>query len=343
MPSTEGTHSVLVLSNLPHRELMAYAQFVESRGFDCFWYADERFYHEPYVGLAAVAIATSHLRLGPAVADPRTRHPALVAAAMNSLDELSSGRAILGYGAGASGFRNMGIVHDRAALSMREGVGIIEQLLAGESTTLHGETVFIDDAKMLVPTRQVPICIAANSPHTLRLAGEMAESVMIPHCRSVDLLRHKLSFVEEGAQGVGRKRLPRVIVRMDTSIADDSDEAVRAAKSRLGRMLWQQYPNIRYLDTLGIAMPKKLARRLEEAGPFQCTFDLTVFERFVDAIPNELLEPTALAGTKAEVAGQVHDLFEAGASEICIHPVPSKNRTASDVVADYSEALRIAL
>jgi 5,10-methylenetetrahydromethanopterin reductase len=338
----QQTHSVLVLSDLPHRELITYAQFVESLGFDCFWYADERFYHEPYVGLAAVAMATTRIRLGPAVADPKSRHPALVAAAINSLNELSGGRSILGFGAGASGFHNLGIGRDRAALSMREGIEVIEQLLLGEPTTLHGETTYINAAAMLVSTQSVPISVAANSPLTLRLAGEKAESVMIPHCRSVDLLRHKMKYVAEGAEDAGRDELPRVIMRMDTSIADDSETAVRAAKRRLGRMLWQQYPNVRYLDILGLPMPKELARRFEEAGPFVYTFDLEVFDRFVDAIPDELLEPIALAGTKEEVAGQVNDLFDAGASEVCILPVPSNGRSDRDVVADYAEGLHLA-
>jgi alkanesulfonate monooxygenase SsuD/methylene tetrahydromethanopterin reductase-like flavin-dependent oxidoreductase (luciferase family) len=99
---------------------------------------------------------------------------------------------------------------------------------------------------------------------------------------------------------------------------------------------------VRYLDILGLPMPKELARRFEEAGPFVYTFDLEVFDRFVDAIPDELLEPIALAGTKEEVAGQVNDLFDAGASEVCILPVPSNGRSDRDVVADYAEGLHLA-
>ena len=79
MQTTGLEHSVLVLSDTSHRDLMNHAAWVESLGFDCYWYADERFYHEPYVGLAAIALATSTIRLGPAVGDPKTRHPALIA------------------------------------------------------------------------------------------------------------------------------------------------------------------------------------------------------------------------------------------------------------------------
>jgi 5,10-methylenetetrahydromethanopterin reductase len=336
---TSLEHSVLVLSDLPHRELMDHATWVESLGFDCYWYADERFYHEPYVGLAAIALATETMRIGPAVGDPKTRHPALVAAAMNSLNELSGGRAILGFGAGSSGFHNLGLSRSRAARAMREGIDIIDRLLDGQTVTLDGEVIQIKDAKMLVKSTRVPISVAANSPMTLRLAGEVGESVMIPHCRSVELLEHKLSFVREGAERAGRDEMPRIIMRMDTSVMEDSEAAKDAAKRRLGRMLWQQYPKVRYLETLGIDMPAKLAARFEEAGPFVYTFDLSVFERFVDAIPDALLEPIALAGTSAEVAEQVKMLAAAGAGEICIHPVPAPGQSSDDVVERYASGV----
>ena len=58
-------------------------------------------------------------------------------------------------------------------------------------------------------------------------------------------------------------------MRMDTSVMADSEEAKFAAKRRLGRMLWQQYPNVRYLETLGLKMPKKLASEFEAARPLR--------------------------------------------------------------------------
>ena len=164
---------------------------------------------------------------------------------------------------------------------------------------------------------------------------------MIPHCRSVELLEHKLSYVREGAERAGRDEFPRIVMRMDTSVMADSEEAKFAAKRRLGRMLWQQYPNVRYLETLGLKMPS-LASEFEAAGPFVYTFDLTVFERFVDVIPDTLLEPIALAGTPDEVARQTEDLAAAGADEICIHPVPAEGQTSDDVILRYAQGLAIS-
>ena len=111
---------VLLNAEHEHRALQVYARQIEELGFGTLWYADERFYREVYVGLAACATATSRLKLGTAVTDPFTRHPALTAAAIASVDELSDGRAILGYGAGISGYHNLGITLDRPARRLRE-------------------------------------------------------------------------------------------------------------------------------------------------------------------------------------------------------------------------------
>lgn len=332
-------HSVLMLANLPHAELADYAAHIEDLGYDGIWYADERFFHEPYVGLSVIAAATERVFLGPGVTDPRSRHPGLTAAAINSINELSGGRAILGIGAGKSGFHNLGLSTARSAQAIGEAVTVIRRLLNGESVTMDGEVVFLQDAALRVDAAPVPICVAANGPLTLRTAGEVADIVMIPHCRSTELLEHKLARVEEGAERAGRDAAPEVILRLDTSVSEDGATAEYAAKTRLGRTLWAAYPNIPFLDVLGISLPGELERRLREAGPFQYTFDLAVFERFADAIPDEILEAVCLAGTPDEVASQVKVLQSAGVEEVNILPVPPKGTDQVEVVNLYAKAV----
>jgi 5,10-methylenetetrahydromethanopterin reductase len=75
-------------------QLSERARFAESCGFDAVWLADERFYREVYGALAAIALATSRVAVGPCVTDPFTRHPALTVMAIATLDEISDGRAV---------------------------------------------------------------------------------------------------------------------------------------------------------------------------------------------------------------------------------------------------------
>lgn len=331
-------HAVLLLSDQPHAELAIQATHIENLGYDGIWYADERFFHDPYVGLATIANATERVFVGPGVADPRSRHPALVAMGMNSIQDISNGRAVLGFGAGKSGFHNLGLTNKNSARAMREGIEVIRSLLAHEETTLHGEVVEITSARMRVEPQEVPICVAANGPLTLELAGEVGDSVMIPHCRSPELLAHKMASVKAGAERAGRDEMPRLILRLDASVSNDGAAAVRAAKARLARTIWAQYPTVDFLQILELELPDNLDRLLAEAGPFPYSFDLAPYERFADAVPNAFVDAICLAGSPTEVAVQVDELATLGVDEITFLAVPPPDMTSEEVIDLYAEA-----
>ena len=65
----------------------------------------------------------------------------LTAVGIASVDELSGGRAVLGIGAGGSGFREMGIERARPVTAMREAIELIRRLLAGEEVDYPGELI----------------------------------------------------------------------------------------------------------------------------------------------------------------------------------------------------------
>ena len=78
-------------------------------------------FRECYVGLAALAARTDQIRLGPGVTDPYSRHPAVTAATIATLDELSGRRALLGLGVGGTGFRELGLSTPLPVAALREG------------------------------------------------------------------------------------------------------------------------------------------------------------------------------------------------------------------------------
>src|SRR5262249_60082183 len=113
------------------RELATLAASAEALGYDDLWLADERFFRDVYGCLAACALSTRRIRLATGVTDPYSRHPALTAMAIATLDELSSGRAVLGVGAGVSGFRELGVDTRRSAVAIRAAGGRVTRLLGG--------------------------------------------------------------------------------------------------------------------------------------------------------------------------------------------------------------------
>ena len=107
---------LLVLGDAPIEQLVGRVKLAEASNFDTVWLADERFFREVYSCLALFAANTCRVALGPCVTDPFARHPALTAMAIATLDEIAGGRAVLGLGAGISGFAELGIRLRRAPL-----------------------------------------------------------------------------------------------------------------------------------------------------------------------------------------------------------------------------------
>jgi alkanesulfonate monooxygenase SsuD/methylene tetrahydromethanopterin reductase-like flavin-dependent oxidoreductase (luciferase family) len=102
---------------------------------------------DPFVTLAAIAIATERVVVGTMVTALPRRRPQLVAQATTSLDRLSGGRMVLGLGLGVDSYGEYSAfdeaaVDDRArAAALDAGIGLLEQMLAGEPVTGAGGLV----------------------------------------------------------------------------------------------------------------------------------------------------------------------------------------------------------
>src|SRR4051794_36331298 len=110
-------------SQLPARDPAAAAVRAEDAGFDSMWWADRLMgwlpdgphaLLDPFALMAVAAVATEHLLLGTAVADPIRRHPAQLAQTALTVQQLAAGRVLLGVGCGeVAGTRPYGIRYDK--------------------------------------------------------------------------------------------------------------------------------------------------------------------------------------------------------------------------------------
>jgi 5,10-methylenetetrahydromethanopterin reductase len=86
----------------PAADLVALAEAIEAAGLDELWLGDEGPARDPFAVLAAAAVRTERLTLGIGITSPYLRLPAVTAATALTLQELSGGRAILGFGTGGA-------------------------------------------------------------------------------------------------------------------------------------------------------------------------------------------------------------------------------------------------
>lgn len=117
------------------------------------WRAPVREVADPWMTLAAVAIATERLRLGPLVTPLARRRPAKVARETATLDRLSNGRLTLGVGLGSDRFagelsRTGEQLDDRVRGQMLdESLAILAAAWSGEPVHHHGEHYTVDDVE----------------------------------------------------------------------------------------------------------------------------------------------------------------------------------------------------
>jgi alkanesulfonate monooxygenase SsuD/methylene tetrahydromethanopterin reductase-like flavin-dependent oxidoreductase (luciferase family) len=175
---------LLTLAELPPERLVATVRMAETEGYAYFWHSDEKFYRDPWVGLTLTALESRSIRLGTGVTEPYARHPALLAMAIASLDEVSGGRAILGIGAGwfereheAFGF-HFGTGFGERLDRLGEALPLIRRLLDGERVTHAGPFYRFEDA-ICAPRpiqERLPILIGGSGPRkTLPLVARYAD------------------------------------------------------------------------------------------------------------------------------------------------------------------------
>jgi alkanesulfonate monooxygenase SsuD/methylene tetrahydromethanopterin reductase-like flavin-dependent oxidoreductase (luciferase family) len=152
------------------------AREAEAAGWDAVWVWDHVWrdegvpYADPWILMAAIALATTRIRFGPMVVPLPRRRPWIVAREAVTLDHLSGGRFTLGVGLGApiKEFAAFGEEPDlkiRAA-KLDEALEIIGRCWSGDRFSFRGDHYSLDDVQFLpVPVQpRIPIWAAATWP-----------------------------------------------------------------------------------------------------------------------------------------------------------------------------------
>lgn len=330
---------VLLLPDHPAARLADIAREAERLGYDYLWLADERFFREVYASLAVCALATSRIRLGPCVTDPYSRHPALTAMAIATLDEIAGQRAVLGMGAGVSGFRELGIGREQPGLAMREAVEVIRRLLAGETVTYRGRVVRLDGGHLdFAPTRAaVPMYIASQRPVGCRAAGRVADGAIMQGCVAGPLLRFFREAVAAGAREAGRDPATiDLVARINVCVHDDRRTARELMKPTIVRSLAAQRPDYFTFRTAGLEVPRGLASKLEGLS---YTYDPGPFREAAADVPEDFVDAVALAGPPDEVAAGVVRLAREGITQFMLYPLSPEGRPETTVERFAAEVM----
>lgn len=195
------------------------ARLAEASGFDVAVIGDHIGAElAPMPTLAAIAAATSTIRLGTMVLNADVKNPVQLAWEAASIARLSNGRFELGVGAGHTPqeYAAMGYAQDPAAVRKRrlmESVELISDLLRGQTVTRSGEFFDVAGACVAGPDLAVPLLVGGNGSALLEHAGRHADIIGLQglgrtledgHRHTVnwtaDHLEQQLDQIRNGAQ-----------------------------------------------------------------------------------------------------------------------------------------------
>jgi alkanesulfonate monooxygenase SsuD/methylene tetrahydromethanopterin reductase-like flavin-dependent oxidoreductase (luciferase family) len=174
------------------------AELAEEAGWDGFFVWDHLRYSppvrdilDPYVCLSVMAARTSRITLGPMVTPLIRRRPQVVARQAVTIDRLSKGRLVMGFGIGddypggeLACFGELTNAAERGR-ALNEGLTIFKGLVSGEEVNFTGEFLRAQEVAFhptAYRTSGIPVWTACRWPHSapLRRAAQH-EGVMVIH------------------------------------------------------------------------------------------------------------------------------------------------------------------
>ena len=180
----------------------ALARATEADGWDGLVVADsQNLTGDPYAALCLAAQTTERIQLGTGVTNPVTRHPAVTASAIATVQVESRGRAVLGIGRGDSALAHLG--QQPASLSVFERyLQLVQSYLRGESVDLNG---FRSRLEWLPPLGlpKVPVDVVATGPRVMALGARLAERVTFTVGAHSERLRQAIETTRAARREVG--------------------------------------------------------------------------------------------------------------------------------------------
>ncbi len=257
---------LLKIAGIDPAEYGSVAQAAEQRGFESVWlpehlllptslpatypYSDSGHAPispatpelDPWVALAAVASATTTLRLGTAVFILPLRHPVVTARAVMTLDRVSRGRVTLGIGVGwlAEEFAMVDQSFDDRGSRADEAVQVVRACFESETVEHHGPHYDLGPARFEPKPvqRPVPIEVGGTSPAALRRAGRLGDGWIELGSSDAGQLAERLAVVNRARAEAGRDHLPfEVSASLGAEAAADPGALDRYQEAGVTRVL----------------------------------------------------------------------------------------------------------
>ena len=295
------------------RRTVELATRAEGWGFDGLLLADsENLVGDPYVELALAARATERLRLGPAVTNPVTRHPAVTAAAVATLQAESEGRAVVVFGRGDSAVLQLGIP-PATTVELERGLVELQGFLGSEGVQLEGGAWARMSWIGTTHSVKVPISVAATGPRTIAAGARHAERVDF----TVGAEPRRISWAIEEARRATPEGGDTPSLGAFVNFAVNADEAVARDTVRGSAAIFAHYASEGPLDVLP-AEDREVVKRVGEAYD-ERTHGLSDAGH-ATLLPDDFLDRFAVVGDAETCTRRLRELLALGLERIVMVP-----------------------
>jgi len=295
----------------PRESLGDWSRFtgeLEDRGVEELWLIDSQLaMKDAYIGLALAAQQTETMRLGTGVSNLITRHPTVTANSIAAIAELSGGRALLGLGAGDSAVYGLGARPSKVA-EVEEGLEFFGNVLDGREGTWQGRGY-----KLAQDVPRTPVYLAVSQPRMCRLAGRLADGVIVMGPAQPDILTRQLGWITDGIEEAGRSREDVRVCFIATLSARDDQEAALAdvrswasAQARLQASVKELPPSLE-------PFREEIKRAKED---YDYGEHLSTRARHQGTVSDELVRTLAISGTVDECVARTRALMETGVDDL---------------------------
>ena len=122
--------SIAISGDREIEEYISIGKIVDQSDFSNLSIYDDLMFKPAWPILSLIAINTERIKIGPAVLNPYLTHPAVIAANISVIDEISNGRSFVGIGRGAF-LDFLNIKSEKPISDVKEAIEISQNLSAG--------------------------------------------------------------------------------------------------------------------------------------------------------------------------------------------------------------------
>jgi alkanesulfonate monooxygenase SsuD/methylene tetrahydromethanopterin reductase-like flavin-dependent oxidoreductase (luciferase family) len=285
------------LDGLPAERIRELAPLIDQSGLDELWVVEDLGLAGGIAQAATLLADTSNVRVGIGITPAVARNPAYLAMEIATLSRMHPGRFMPGIGHGMPHWlEQVGARPANLLTALEEVASAVKQLLSGQSVSLHGQHVHLDQVTLThPPLSPPPISLGVRGPKGVALSSRVADGIILAEGSGPE-------YVRQVRNAIGPDN--RLTVFVWLCLLPDRATALRQLRPVVAKALASDF------------MKFQLGGRADAPAD--------------DAVVLEI----AVAGDAASCAEQIKHFREAGVDSLVFAPLPGEEEKQLKAIRD---------